>query len=99
MKQDRIEFRSSHAERIQMERAALVLGMNLSSYLRMAALERSEEILRESSTFTLLNKERDQFLAALENPMKPNKALKQALKHYRHSMTSERADAKDSSNQ
>jgi uncharacterized protein (DUF1778 family) len=99
MKQDRIEFRSSHSERIQMERAALVLGMNLSSYLRMAALERSEEILRESSTFILQNKERDEFLTALENPIKPNKALKQALKHYRRSMSDGRADAKDRSDQ
>jgi uncharacterized protein (DUF1778 family) len=83
MKEDRIEFRTSHEERRQIETAASFLGMNTSTYLRMVALERSVEILRTSETLVLSDRDRDLFLQALENPPKLNKPLKKALTEYR----------------
>ncbi len=83
MKQDRIEFRTNHEERQQIETAASFLGMNTSAYLRMVALERSVEILRTSETLTLSDRDRDLFLQALENPPKLNETLKEALIEYR----------------
>lgn len=85
MKQDRIEFRTSHDERQQIETAASFLGMNISSYLRMVALECSTEVLKSSETLILSNRDRDLFLQALENPPRPNKNLKKALADYRRS--------------
>lgn len=83
MKEDRVEFRTSHQERVQFEAAANFLGINLSAFLRMAALERSAEIVRENNILLLSDKDRDTFLNALENPPKPNKNLKKAFSEYK----------------
>lgn len=83
MKEDRVEFRTSRQERIKFEKAATYLGMNLSAFLRMAALERSAEILKESHVLSLSDRDRDLFLSALENPPKPNKNLKKAFSEYK----------------
>ena len=83
-KQDRVEFRTSHQEREQIEKAAAFLGMNVSAYLRMVALERSMEILKSNKTLLLSDQDRDLFLKALESPPKPNKNLKKAFRDYRH---------------
>lgn len=83
MKQDRVEFRASASERKLFEKAAVVLGMNLSSFMRTTALEKSIEILRRSDSICLSNQDRDAFLHALENPPLPNQNLKKALKSYR----------------
>lgn len=83
MKEDRVEFRTSHQERIQFEMAATFLGVNLSAFLRMAALERSAEVVKESNLLVLSDRDRDTFLNALENPPKPNKNLKKAFSKYK----------------
>lgn len=83
MKEDRVEFRTSHQERVQFEAAATYLGVNLSAFLRMAALEKSIEIVRESHVLTLSDKDREIFLSALESPTKPNKNLKKAFLAYK----------------
>jgi uncharacterized protein (DUF1778 family) len=81
-RQDRVEFRTSHQEREQIEKAAAFLGMNVSAYLRMVAIERSTEVLKNNRTILLSNQNRGIFLEALENPPKPNKNLKKAVKVY-----------------
>ncbi|CCB85386.1 unknown protein [Parachlamydia acanthamoebae UV-7] len=81
MKKDRVESRTSHQEREQFEKAATYLGINLSAFLRMAALERSAEIVKESNLLVL--SDRDTFLAALENPPEPNENLKNAFLEYK----------------
>lgn len=63
--------------------AAAFLGINLSSFIRLAALERSAEILKGSNTLILSDKDRDVFLKALENPPKPNIKLKRAFLAYK----------------
>lgn len=83
MKQERVEFRTSDFELKQFEQAAHILGMNLSSFLRTTALERSSEILRRQDSILLHNKDRDDFLAALDNPPEPNKELKKAYREYK----------------
>ncbi len=84
MKQDRIEFRTNHEERQKMEAAANFVGMNLSTFLRLTMLERSAEILKQRDSLVLSDQDSNAFLQALENPPKPNKALKKALKVYRN---------------
>lgn len=83
MKEDRVEFRTSHQERVQFEEAAAFLHMNLSAFLRMAALEKSAEIVKESNVLLLSDRDRDAFLSALENPPEPNKNLKKAFLEYK----------------
>lgn len=81
MKENRVEFRSSDKERELFKAAASYLGMNLSSFLRMIALEKSNEIIKNS--IVLSERDRDIFMTALENPPKPNKNLKIALSEYK----------------
>lgn len=82
MKQSRLEMRASLAERKQYEAAAILLGMNTSAFIRWSAMEKSAEVLKQASSIVLSNDDRDAFLEALENPPKPNKALKKALKNH-----------------
>lgn len=76
MKEDRVEFRTSHQERAQFEMAAAYLGMNLSSFLRMAALERSAEIVKKSDILLMSDKDRDIFLSALKSLQNQKQGLK-----------------------
>jgi uncharacterized protein (DUF1778 family) len=82
MKQDRIALRASQKERERLSEAAVFTGLTLSSFLRQAALEKSDEILKHRDNITLSDRDRDLFLEALENPPKPNERLKQAFKNY-----------------
>ena len=83
MKEDRMEFRTSHQERMQFEMAATYLGVNLSAFLRMAALEKAAEVVKENNVLVLSDRDRDLFLEALEKPAKPNKNLKKAFLEYK----------------
>lgn len=82
MKHDRIELRASQKEREHLIEAATYTGMTLSAFLRQAALEKSNDVLKNRDTLTLSDKDRDLFLDALENPSKPNERLKQAFSTY-----------------
>lgn len=88
MKQDRIELRASEAERSRLLEAAGYSGMTLSSFLRQAALEKSDDVLKHRDIVTLADADRDSFLDAIESPSKPNKHLQQAFKKY-HKLKSE----------
>jgi uncharacterized protein (DUF1778 family) len=82
MKQDRIALRTSQKERERLSEAAIFTGMTLSCFLRQAALEKSDEVLKNRDNITLSDRDRDLFLNALENPPKPNERLKKAFKNY-----------------
>lgn len=82
MRDDRIALRATHQERERLLKAARFSGMTLSSFLRQAALEKSEDILRSNEVITLSDRDRDLFLDALENPQKSNRNLLQAFRKY-----------------
>jgi uncharacterized protein (DUF1778 family) len=83
MKQERLDVRTSAKEKEQFEIAAAFLGVNLSAFMRMSAIEKSTEVLKQHDTLFLSNKARDAFLEALQNPPQPNKELKKAFKEYK----------------
>lgn len=82
MKADRIELRISQKERERFLEAATFSGMSLSAFIRLAAIEKSKDILKSNDTLTLSHRDRDLFLEALENPPKPNKRLQRSFKTY-----------------
>jgi len=82
MKQERLDVRTSASEKKKFESAAMLLGMNLSSFLRMSAIEKSTEVLKQQDTIHLSDRARDAFLDALQNPPKANRALKKAFNDY-----------------
>lgn len=88
MKQERIELRTSKGDRDRFIEAATFTGMTLSAFLRQAALEKSEIVLKNKYDLTLSDRDRDLFLDALESKEKPNKKLKDAFKKYEGIKTS-----------
>lgn len=82
MKQDRIELRTNQKERERLLEAAVFTGMTLSAFLRQAALEKSDEILKSRDAITLSDRDRNLFLETLENPPKTHRRLQQAFKTY-----------------
>lgn len=83
MKQERLDIRASSYEKKKFEAASAILGMNLSAFLRMSALEKSTEVIKQHDTIFLSDEARDAFLEALQHPPKPNKALKKAFQDYK----------------
>ena len=83
MKDTRIEFRSSPQEKDLLMLAAQLTGVNVSAFLRNAALEAANEVVQENETIKLSNRDRDLFLHSLDNPPKPFATLKKAMKKYR----------------
>jgi hypothetical protein len=61
--------------------------MSLSGFLRQAALEKSDAVLKNRDNITLSDRDRDLFLEALENPPKPNERLIKAFKTYEEKKT------------
>lgn len=82
MRQERLDLRASPKERQRFLETAVFSGMTLSGFLRKAALEKSNIVLKSKNTLTLSNRDRDIFLDALENPLKANKHLQKAFKTY-----------------
>lgn len=83
MKDTRIEFRSSPREKDLLMLAAQLTGVNVSVFLRNAALEAANEVVQASETLKLSHRDRDLFLRALDYPPAPTARLKKAMKKYR----------------
>jgi uncharacterized protein (DUF1778 family) len=70
-KQDRIDFRVDEEVKAQFARAAEVYGMNLSSFIIAAAQEQVVRAQRRLDTLKLSDPDRDAFLQALDQPVRP----------------------------
>jgi uncharacterized protein (DUF1778 family) len=70
-KQDRIDFRVDEAVKAQFSQAAEALGMNLSTFMIAAAQEQAIRAQRRTRAVVLSDRDRDQFLAALDRPARP----------------------------
>lgn len=75
----RLEFRVSPQDKARIERAAELAGEPVTSFARTAAEEKAERILREHDATTTVPAEYfDELIAALDEPAKPNAALRRA---------------------
>jgi uncharacterized protein (DUF1778 family) len=84
----RLEFRLLDESKARMERAAEIARVPLSDFVRTAAEERTEEILREhEATVTVPPAFFDDLLAALDAPAKANKNLANAFRRSRELVT------------
>jgi uncharacterized protein (DUF1778 family) len=76
----RINLRTSPEAKALIERAAELMGITVSSYISQTMFEKSQQVLAEQETLTLSDRDRDAFLAALENPREPSQALIDLMK-------------------
>lgn len=80
----RLEVRVRPSSKARLERAADLLQVPLSDFVRSAAEDRADQVLREHETQTNVPAEFfDDLLAALDMPAQSNKALARAAKRTR----------------
>jgi uncharacterized protein (DUF1778 family) len=70
-KLDRIDFRIDEAVKAQFALVAEAYGMNLSSFMIAAAQEQVIRAARRQDTVRLSDLDRDAFLNALDQPIRP----------------------------
>ncbi len=75
----RINLRTSPEAKALIERAAALMGTTVSGFMLQNAYEAAQRLLAQHETITLSNRDRDVFLAALENPPEPTEALRRLM--------------------
>lgn len=84
----RLEVRVRRDSKARLERAADLMQVPLSDFVRSAAEDRADEVLREHETQTRVPAEFfDELLAALDVPAQSNAALARAAKRARSIVT------------
>ncbi|MBQ9626239.1 MAG: DUF1778 domain-containing protein, partial [Treponema sp.] len=76
VKSQRIDFRANAKQKSILEKAAGLKNLTLSSYILTSSLRQAQIDLAENDTLLLSDKSRNLVMSALENPPKPNAALK-----------------------
>lgn len=80
----RLEFRLADESKARMERAAEIVHVPLSDFVRSAAEDRTEQILREhDATLTVPAAFFDDLLTALDAPAQANEHLAAAFRRRR----------------
>ena len=79
-KDSRINLRTSLDDKSLLERAASLRHLSLSSYIIATSIRQAQLDLAEQETLLVSNSERDMIMKALENPPKPNTALRKLFK-------------------
>ncbi len=80
----RLNFRlPAHLKNV-IEEAAAHLGQSVSDFAVATLVQKARTVISESNVTKLSRRDRDRFLAMLDDESaKPNKALLDAVKHYR----------------
>lgn len=76
----RINLRASSEAKAMIERAAALMGTTVSAFMIQNAYEAAQKLVAEWETITLSDRDRDAFLAALDNPPEPNAELKRLMR-------------------
>ena len=78
----RLDLRLDPKRKHLIEQAAKLLGQSISAFTVSSAVRQASEIVERFGTLSLSDRDRDAFLAALDNPPKPNARLKKAFKSH-----------------
>ncbi len=78
----RLEFRLSREQKELIERAASAVGKTVSDFATSILVVRAQKALQEASETKLSHRDRDVFLAVLDDT-EPNEALRKAAERYR----------------
>lgn len=82
-KSERVAVRLTPEVKQALERAAEVSGRSLSDFVVDSAFRAARQAIEEHERLRLDSEDRKVFLAALDDPPKPNKALRAAAARYR----------------
>ena len=78
----RINLRTSVEANAMIERAANLMGTTVSSFMLQNAFEAARRIVSETDTLLLTQRDFEAFTAAIENPPKPNAALRELMSRH-----------------
>lgn len=71
----RVDFRTTGEIRSLLEHAATLQGMTLAEFAKYTLVREANQVIAEHETRTLSDRDRDRFLALLDEPPAPNEAL------------------------
>ena len=75
----RINLRTSPEAKALIERAAALVGTTVSSFMLLNAYEAAQRLVAQHDSLVLSDRDRDAFLAAMDDPGQPNEALKSLM--------------------
>ena len=81
--QTRIHFRIPQELKEIIERAALASGLTVTDFAISSLLQSAHNVLERLAERQLSDRDRDLFLAMLDEDAKPNEALKKAARRYK----------------
>jgi uncharacterized protein (DUF1778 family) len=81
--EDRMDFRLSRVHKALIEKAAAYSGESLTGFAVATLVSEARRIVREHETVALSGRDRDRFLALLDNPPAPSGALRRAARRHR----------------
>jgi len=76
----RLDVRLAADHKNLIEQAASLLGQSVSAFAISTLVAEAGRVVEESTVLRLSNRDRDAFLAALENPPAPSARLRKAAK-------------------
>jgi len=82
----RLELRLEADRKELIEQAASLLGQSVTAFTVSSAVRQASEVIERFGAISLTDRDRDVFLAALDNPAKPNARLKKAFKNHDKAM-------------
>ena len=83
IKEERIDLRLRAEDKRLLEKAAVVQGLSVTSYVITRSLSAAHEEAIPVKTYAVSDKDCSLFMRLLEAPMPPNAALKMAGKRYK----------------
>jgi len=81
----RLDIRLNPRAKEKIEQAAAVSHQSITDFVVTSLLRASEEALERQQLIQLSIRDRDVFLAALENDVRPNRALRKAADRFKRS--------------
>lgn len=78
----RLDVRLAADHKNLIEQAASLLGQSVSAFAVSTLVSEAGRVVEQSTAIRLSNRDRDIFLAVLDNPSEPNALLCKAAKHH-----------------
>lgn len=76
----------SNSVRVTLEQAAELLGSTVNQFVVQTAYQEAQRVVERESIIRLSQKDAEKILLLLDNPPRPNKQLKEAVKSYNSSV-------------
>lgn len=80
---ERMDFRLCRDHKALIEKAAAYSGESLTGFAVATLVGEARRIVREHETVALSARDRDRFLALLDNPPRPSDSLRRAARRHR----------------